>query len=303
MSPPPDNTLPDPDQTMADLLRGLAARAAERDEARTERDEALARETAIGEVLQAINSSPGDLAPVFKAILEKAHALCAASFGGLMIYDGERFRSVAQQGVPEAFQEFIGKGILPKSGDPFAAMVAGAPLSHIDDLAAVAAEHPDNPLARAAVDLGGIRTFLIVPLRRDNALLGVITAYRQEVRPFSDNQIALLRNFAAQAVIAMENARLLGELRTRTSDLEQSLEYQIATSDVLQVISRSTFDLQPVLQTLTESAGQLCGADLGALLLRDGDVYRAAATFGYKAGADNPIRAHAFSAGRGTITG
>src|SRR6516165_5944087 len=146
MSSPPDNTLPDPDQTMADLLRELAARAAERDEARTERDEALARETAIAEVLQAIDSSPGDLAPVFKAILEKAHALCEASFGGLMIYDGERFRSVAQQGVPEAFQEFIGKGILPAFGDPFSAMVAGAPLSHIHDLAAVAAEHPGNPL-------------------------------------------------------------------------------------------------------------------------------------------------------------
>ena len=183
MSSPPDNTLPDPDQTMAELLRELAARTAERDEVTTEHDEALARETAIAEVLQAIDSSPGDLAPVFKAILEKAHALCEASFGGLMIYDGERFRSVAQQGVPEAFQEFIGKGILPAFGDPFSAMVAGAPLSHIHDLAAVAAEHPGNPLARAAVDLGGIRTFLVVPLRRDNALLGVITAYRQEVRP------------------------------------------------------------------------------------------------------------------------
>jgi GAF domain-containing protein len=243
-----------------------------------ELSESLEQQTATAEVLQVINSSPGDLAPVFDAMIEKARALCEAPYGNMMIREGERFRAIATH-APAPFAEIVRRGFEPHPSSPLGRLKSGERVIHIADLAETARLVPDDPIPRVAIELGRVRTVLMVPLIKNDAWLGVFTLWRPEVRPFADRQIAVVQNFAAQAVIAIENARLLNELRQRTTDLTESLEQQTATSKVLEVISRSAFDLQAVFETVAESSVRLCGADRAFIYRFDGELLRLAVAF------------------------
>ena len=234
--------------------------------------ESLEQQTATSEVLKIISSSPGELEPVFNAMLENAVQICAAKFGSLILLEEDSYRRAALYNAPKAFAEQQAKSpVLPLSASPVLTRVAKT--KKAIQVANVLAEHPEEAIAK----FGKARTLLCVPMLRDGRAVGVFSIYRQEVRPFTDKQIELVKNFAAQAVIAIENARLLNELRARTDDLSESLEQQTATSEVLKVISSSPGDLEPVFQAILANATRICDAKFGVLFRHENGMFRAAA--------------------------
>ena len=252
-------------------------------QARTkELSESLEQQTATSQVLEVISSSPGELKPVFDKMLENATRVCGAEFGTLLLHEDGAFRHVALHNMPTEFVELIGRDPIvhsPRDG------VLGR-IARTKQPVNVADFRQESPYlrgveaARVLGDVGRVRSILGVPMLKEGELVGAFGIYRQEVRPFTNKQIELVENFAKQAVIAIEHARLLKELRQRTDDLTELLEQQTATSDVLQVISNSPGELAPVFETMLARAIALCEASFGAMWLVDGDGYRTAALHG-----------------------
>ena len=247
-----------------------------------ERDEALEREKATAEVLRVISSSSGQLEPVFQTMLENAVRICGANFGVLFLREGDAFRRMAMHNPPPAYVEEHRRApvVRPSAASGLGRVMATKRVVHIADLRADQAYRDGAPNTVRLVEAAGARSYIGVPMLKDDELIGTIVIYRQEVRPFTDKQIALVENFAAQAVIAIENARLLNELRQRTTDLSESLEQQTATSEVLRVISSSPGELEPVFQAMLENAVRICEAKFGALYRIDGEKFHFAAEVG-----------------------
>ena len=241
--------------------------------------ESLAQQTATSEVLQVISSSPGELAPVFETMLEKATQVCDAKFGNLILREGDAFRNVASHAARPALADKVRDQIFRyvHPDGPLGRAMSSKQAEHVADLKAERPYREGNPPIVDLVDVGGARTLAAVPMLKENELIGAIIIYREEVRSFTDKQIELVSNFAKQAVIAIENTRLLKELRQRTADLTESLEQQTATSEVLQIISSSPGELERVFRTLLEKGVRICGAKFGILTLFDGNAFRHAA--------------------------
>jgi GAF domain-containing protein len=256
----------------ADLNALLETRTAELADTRKLLAESLEQQTATSEVLKVISASPGDLQPVFQAMLENALRICDAKFGTLLRFDGEVFHFAAGRGTPTALVEFQSqrRGFLPQPDSPLHRVLQARQLVHCDD------ETTESVPGRPAL-LGGARSSLIVPMLKDGELVGALSIFRTEVRPFTKKQIELVQNFAAQAVIAIENTRLLNELRQRTDDLSEALEQQTATSEVLKVISSSPGELEPVFNAMLDNATRICEANFGILFISEGDSFRTGA--------------------------
>ena len=288
MTQAPKDAATDPQQTIADLQSRLG--------------ESLARETATAEVMRLINGSPGDLAPVFDAILEKAHSLCGVTSGALELFEGDLVRTVASRGLNERWEAWLRAGY--KLTDLTRPIYHSGHYEHIPDLGKLVERFPNEANLRAVYEIAGFRTFLALPLVKDGLTFGRIVAARSTILPFTDRQIALLQSFADQAVIAIENVRLFDEVQAKTGELGEALQQQTATAEVLKAISRSAFDLETVLTTLTVSAKSLCSAASGVIYRRERNLYRYAAS---DMDVDPAYRAHeqqvAIQADRGTLIG
>jgi GAF domain-containing protein len=265
--------------------------------------QSLEQQTATSEVLRVISSTPGELEPVFQSMLENATRVCGANFGVMNLYNGDSFKTVAVHNAPAAFLTAREARFRPHPESVLGLVARTRQIAHIADMRQNAAYLEGNPALVHMVDIAGARTLLVVPMLKETELVGTIGMYRQEIQLFNDKQIALLSNFASQAVIAIENTRLLRELRERTDDLSESLQQQTATSDVLKVISRSAFDLQTVLDTLVGSAARLCEADEGTIFQPKDGSYGLMASCGLTPRKKEFLQSLSFKPGTDTTVG